>query len=297
MLILGHKPYFERLLIKTVGLKEERIIKRKTERLDFTIKCGIHGIGSTRIRICSDAIYIGFVKIKLSELKTICILKCVRRKGSRTISGRYKYQLVFRGEKFINNIGIDITYLSLIDCEKISKLFDYFVFSNEVNSYKFGSKEYVPIIVESKTNINTNIINQYTDEKIIVQTAKLKTKEALYRRPLHIAGDEFDYDIKEVICGEEEQDSTYELKQMCVNDKNYILISVLPLKYSKKFYNKDFLIYKSKFVNENYVDIWCEEDKAKGLLEIPLTVDNNLDVFLVYVIVVIFIMWIVCKLF
>lgn len=249
-------------------LKKERIIKRKTNLVDFTIHGGIYGFGKTRITIESDEIRIGWMRIKMSDLKTIYIYTWTpwRRGISRELIPRKTtYKLEFVGKNFFNSIGIDINSISEKECEIIEELFDYFMFSNEVNSFKLTSEQYVSV-VNSSVEIKHIGIRKYNDEKMLIRVNDNRSEEELNK---------FMQDISQNSGLALDSLATFTQnhygkllmmrneKEMCLDNKKYVLIKILPKSFYRKYMKKSYLIYESLFANINYIDVWIEKEVRK----------------------------------
>jgi len=111
----------------------------------------------------------------------------------------------------------DLTNCVEEDLEKLVKLFDFFVYSCEFESEKMRSDLYRPLIEFNLKQYKYNFLNYGTEEIIFDGENRIINK----------------------------------------NSNTYILKGVYPKEEYKKFVSKkDYLIYESKYVNTNYIDVW-----------------------------------------
>ena len=142
--------------------KKEVIIKRKNEILDISIKCGLTK-NNVHIYIDSEYFCIDNKKIKLCDLKTIYILGLYKR----VTGGKYSCSLEIQQKGFLKGISLTISKLSDEDIEKVNKLFEHFIFSNEKNLDKLTSNLYVPIDENSFEENDVNIKEYSNTDNII----------------------------------------------------------------------------------------------------------------------------------
>lgn len=138
--------------------------------------------------------------------------------------GMYSCSLEIQQKGFLKGISLTITGLSNEDIEKVNELFEHFIFSNEKDLDKLTSNLYTPIV-------------EYTSE-----VNDINTKEyAITDNIINIG------------------------KDLVLLNNEYCLYEILPKEYFNKYAKrKDFLIYRSKFINENYIELWVKkEDYAK----------------------------------
>lgn len=115
----------------------------------------------------------------------------------------------------------DLTTCEKEELEKLVQLFDFFVYSCEFESEKMHSDLYRPLIEFNAKQYKYNFL-KYGAEKII-------------------------YDGENRIINK--------------NSNIYILKGVYPKEEYKKYVSKkDYLIYESKYVNTNYIDVWQNKE-------------------------------------
>lgn len=207
-------------LIEKHDTKNEVIIKRKIEILEFTIKAGIILKYDLNIYIDSEKLCIGKTSIEMKNLKKIYLFKVPNRYGG------YACSLEIVGKNMLNSKSLTITTLSEEDLDKIDELFNYFIFSNQ-------------------TDYNILTSNNY---------------EFLYEENLNIYG--YNFNVYN-----ENQKAT---NCLTINNKEYLLIKVLPKSYYKKYLNKNYILFESKCQNSNYMDVWIEKNKFKNDLKIRI---------------------------
>ena len=197
-------------LIDKYQTKNEIIIKRKNEILDFTVTTGIILKHDLVIYADSEELRVGNTIIKMTDLRKLYFFKVRNRYGG------YACSLEIVGKSMVNSKSITITTLSEEDLDKIDKLFDYFIFSNEKDYNKLTSPNY-EFLIDSNSNICKRQLNIYTEEQ----------KNCMY--------------IK-------------------TNNKEYIFYKILPKTYYQKYSKKKYLLFETRFDNQNYMDVWIEKN-------------------------------------
>lgn len=197
-------------LIDKYQTKNEIIIKRKNEILDFTVTTGIILKHDLVIYADSEELRVGNTIVKMTDLRKLYFFKVRNRYGG------YACSLEIVGKSMVNSKSITITTLSEEDLDKIDKLFDYFIFSNEKDYNKLTSPNY-EFLIDSNSNICKRQLNIYTEEQ----------KNCMY--------------IK-------------------TNNKEYIFYKILPKTYYQKYSKKKYLLFETRFDNQNYMDVWIEKN-------------------------------------
>lgn len=197
-------------LIYKYQTKNEIIIKRKNEILDFTVTTGIILKHDLVIYADSEELRVGNTIVKMTDLRKLYFFKVRNRYGG------YACSLEIVGKSMVNSKSITITTLSEEDLDKIDKLFDYFIFSNEKDYNKLTSPNY-EFLIDSNSNICKRQLNIYTEEQ----------KNCMY--------------IK-------------------TNNKEYIFYKILPKTYYQKYSKKKYLLFETRFDNQNYMDVWIEKN-------------------------------------
>ncbi len=135
--------------------------------------------------------------------------------------GSYSCSLEIQQKGFLKGISLTITDLSNEDIEKVRELFEHFIFSNEKDLDKLTSNLYAPT-VEYIDEVNNINVKEYAITDNIVNIDK---------------------------------------KRVLLNNE-YCLYEILPKEYINKYSKrKIFLMYRSKFVNNNYVEIWIKKEQ------------------------------------
>ena len=145
-------------LIDKYQTKNEIIIKRKNEILDFTVTTGIILKHDLVIYADSEELRVGNTIIKMTDLRKLYFFKVRNRYGG------YACSLEIVGKSMVNSKSITITTLSEEDLDKIDKLFDYFIFSNEKDYNKLTSPNY-EFLIDSNSNICKRQLNINTEEQ------------------------------------------------------------------------------------------------------------------------------------
>ena len=202
--------------------KNEIIIKRKFEKLDFTIKVGQFIKRSLRISVDDKNLYIGNRKIKIKNLTKMYINEMPS--NFNTYSKPYLYVLEFEQKNsLIFNPLITLNYSSEEDLNNIDKLFRYFIFSNEI-SYNAQNAQNYEFLISNDQPVYKRKLNEYSEEQKDAKTIK-------------------------------------------INSREYSFIRVLPKKYYKKYSNKDYLLFETKYKNLNYMDVWKAKNKDEAKSE------------------------------
>ena len=164
-------------LIDKYQTKNEIIIKRKNEILDFTVTTGIILKHDLVIYADSEELRVGNTIIKMTDLRKLYFFKVRNRYGG------YACSLEIVGKSMVNSKSITITTLSEEDLDKIDKLFDYFIFSNEKDYNKLTSPNY-EFLIDSNSNICKRQLNTYTEEQKNGMYIKTNNKEYIFYKIL-----------------------------------------------------------------------------------------------------------------
>ena len=164
-------------LIDKYQTKNEIIIKRKNEILDFTVTTGIILKHDLVIYADSEELRVGNTIIKMTDLRKLYFFKVRNRYGG------YACSLEIVGKSMVNSKSITITTLSEEDLDKIDKLFDYFIFSNEKDYNRLSSPNY-EFLIDSNSNICKRQLNIYTEEQKNSMYIKTNNKEYIFYKIL-----------------------------------------------------------------------------------------------------------------
>lgn len=164
-------------LIDKYQTKNEIIIKRKNEILDFTVTTGIILKHDLVIYADSEELRVGNTIIKMTDLRKLYFFKVRNRYGG------YACSLEIVGKNMVNSKSITITTLSEEDLDKIDKLFDYFIFSNEKDYNRLSSPNY-EFLIDSNSNICKRQLNIYTEEQKNSMYIKTNNKEYIFYKIL-----------------------------------------------------------------------------------------------------------------
>lgn len=164
-------------LIDKYQTKNEIIIKRKNEILDFTVTTGIILKHDLVIYADSEELRVGNTIIKMTDLRKLYFFKVRNRYGG------YACSLEIAGKNMVNSKSITITTLSEEDLDKIDKLFDYFIFSNEKDYNRLTSPKY-EFLIDSNSNIYKRQLNTYTEEQKNGMYIKTNNKEYIFYKIL-----------------------------------------------------------------------------------------------------------------
>lgn len=188
------------------------IIRRRKEPINIEFISSMYG-SKTNIMINSSTISIDGQNYDLNDIKNMYL-------------------------SYNNNVFLNVTFHSsqevrhymVVDFEKIYNvmviLFDYFVFSNEVNSHKLTSDEYVNCVYAPFDNSMYNF-NNYGLAYNIEENETKTEKSIHYKGGL------------------------------------YVLKAILPKEYFNNY--KDVgLLFNSKFLGDSYMDVWFLVSKKEG---------------------------------
>lgn len=236
--------------------KHQKIIMRKDNTLNFTIKTGILK-REINIYVDFEKLQIGKTVINISDLQTIYMYS-IRGEGSTA------YVLKIDGKGLGNDTSLDISSVSENDVKKIEELFEYFIFSDEVTSPKLSSDKYVPILNEYFDN-SSNQLEKYTEHEYFLNATEIITNKTItdicfprFGFLINDASKEVRENIRGIIT------RTLDKKVMKINNEIYILKTILPIKDYKKYSDKrKCIVYESRFLNSNYIDVWQEITKLQ----------------------------------
>ena len=236
--------------------KDQKIIMRKDNTLNFTIKTNIFK-PDTNIYVDFEKFQIENVVINMRDLQTIYVFS-MRGKGS------ISYFLKVVGKGPLNSNTLCITDISNDDVKKIEELFDYFIFSDEITYPKLNSDKYVPILNESSDNSNYQL-EKYTNSEIFLDSKEIINNKSIidlcfpeFRFYIHNMNKEVSEKIFNII------NTSLDKKVMKINNEVYILKTILPINNYKKYSDKrKCRVYESRFLNSNYIDIWQEITKLQ----------------------------------
>lgn len=221
-------------IINRYSGKDIIVLKHKKEPLNLEISTGLN----RKIKIYTDSerLYVGYKSILLKDIRKVSLdrVRMYLDAQSRKFFNSYSLNLSIYQKPFGNNIRISLYYLEALledgslaafkELNKIREFLDWFVFSNDIDTDKFESDEYVPI------GNNTPYLKTNIDIK---------------------------NNLKQIFIKGNKKFISHELGM-------YRLYLVLPIKYAKKFIKqKEYLVYKSCFMGNGYIDIWlnCEVEK------------------------------------
>ena len=175
---------FTKLIEKHDNKSEAVVIKSKKEILEFTIKTGIIFKKNLNIYADSEKLCIGKTLIKMENLKKIYLFK-TRIKIKTLFQHAYGYScsLEIREKNIINNKSINLDWLSESDLDKIDKLFDHFIYSNQIDFDKLNSDEY-KFLLEENLNIYEYNFNKYYESQKNTDTLTIYDKEYLLTKVL-----------------------------------------------------------------------------------------------------------------
>lgn len=66
-----------------------------------------------------------------------------------------------------------------------------------------------------------------------------------------------------------------------INNKNYFFIKILPKQYYKKYLNKKYLLFETKYDNPNYMDVWIEQKEAHRIRKNKIILSSILSLSLI----------------
>ena len=242
------------------------VIKRKHQPLNLEI--ATKSYKRTKIYTDNEKLYIGNKYILLKNIKKVYLKK---QKSARIhftlLYPKYNLYLKIVDRRFFNNISINLKYLEYLyetkdvetdvllreEIDKIDSFFDWFLFSNDTDyarTEKIESTEYVPIndnplYLDGSYDIEENlrkIVDRYDGKFICDESNECENSDELVEDEVFYEKDELD------------------------GKKAYKLYLILPVKQAKKFINrKGYFVYKSRFMENGYVDVWIDYNLEKKI--------------------------------
>lgn len=275
------------------------IIMKKKGPLHYEIMCPKQDIylsseKEKKMEIYSDneVLRINNQSLKIINLKTIYIKKAYFEINK-------EYCLCVESKNGKENIEFDITNCieNVMDILKFKELFEYFIFSGKDDI--FGSifsdtyNEYIPLLNEPIYDYKSKI-KKYTENEIFMPIEEIMLNDKITQLSSfnNIKKMEIDEQIRDAM--QRGWEKIMENKVMTKDDKIFIFKATLPMEYYNEFSDKiNYLIYESKYLNSNYIDIWVTieqayKDKKKKEVMNKVLGDILLFVLLGFIIIFVF---------